>query len=185
MSDDSAAGSFRLLARKLGQAPQNREHKTPVGGGRIRPRVAQRFEPGAGAIDLGQRVEEVSRRSRETIESRDDQHIGFTEGLYRSRQLSALGNRPTDFFLKHLGRARGRQFRDLSIHGLTVGRDPRVSKNRHRITLDFAPEFRTEETRDFLHLAKPCGIHEFRTNDDASSPEVRQLKNGHWIKALH
>jgi hypothetical protein len=62
------------LALELGQAAEHREHQAAVrrGGG---PRVTERSEAGSFVGDRRQDVEKVARRSRQAIETGDQEHV--------------------------------------------------------------------------------------------------------------
>lgn len=94
------------LALEFGQAAQHRQHQSTVRCRRVGPHVAQRSKLGLHLGDGGQHVEEIARRTRQPIQTYDDQDIPLAQRGDCPLGLGPFGLRARRRLAEDLGAAR-------------------------------------------------------------------------------
>ena len=94
--------------------------------------LVQRSQPDAACLQGVHRGKKLAHRSRQSIQSGDDQHVSFADEVEPGGKLWAIGTGAAHRFLEH-PLAPGRMERvDLTVRGLQIGRDAGIADQHQK-----------------------------------------------------
>src|SRR5260370_592075 len=115
------------LALELGQAAEHGDHQAARRRRRVGPGIAERAKAGTLAGDRVKDVEQVARRSSETVEPGHREHVAGDELIDRTMKLRAIGDRACNLLAENLGAAGRSQSFELGVEGLAFRPDSAVA----------------------------------------------------------
>jgi hypothetical protein len=112
---------------ELRQSCQYGEHEASMGRRRVGPRIPQGAEASPPLRYGRKRVQEVTRGSRQSIETCHQENIALAQCCNSAVQLDSAGQRSANFLAVNFGSASRAELRDLSVQRLAIGGHPSVA----------------------------------------------------------
>ena len=120
-----AFGDERAL--ELGDPGEHGQNPLAGGRGRVGPRLGQRPQAGAGAVEALREVEQIAGRAGQAIQASGHDDISLAEMVEQSRQFGAVAAGARDFLFVQAMTAGGAQGGALVVELLVVGGDAGVT----------------------------------------------------------